>query len=64
MKKGFRIFLLLVVAFAIYGGVVSGQWLFPAWMMVFCFICYLLTYDLISKTLAALTDLLGMGGNK
>jgi hypothetical protein len=57
MKNGFRFLLLLIVAFAIYGGFVSGEWFFPNWMMVICFICFICTFKKVSSTVNSLSDL-------
>ncbi|MBA6251962.1 hypothetical protein [Colwellia sp. MB3u-55] len=41
MKKVFRYLLLLLVAFAIYAGLTSQVWSYPAGIIAFSFLCFL-----------------------
>jgi uncharacterized membrane protein AbrB (regulator of aidB expression) len=45
MKKVFRFFLLLFVAFALYAGFSSQEWSYPAGIIAFCFLCFLGTLN-------------------
>ncbi len=63
MKKGFRYFLLLPLAIALYGGFKTGEWFFPLWIMVFCLICFLCTLKRFSSAVNSISDLVGGGNN-
>jgi len=43
MKNGFRILLLVIVMFALYGGLTTQVWSYPIGIIALCFLCFLAT---------------------
>ncbi|PAJ75343.1 hypothetical protein CJF42_05735 [Pseudoalteromonas sp. NBT06-2] len=63
MKNGFRILLLIIVMFALYGGFTTQIWSYPIGIMALCFLCFLGTLKKTGKTNISTTSQASKNGD-
>lgn len=57
MLKLFKLLLLAIMLFAIYGGIATNEWYYPAWMITLSGLFYLCTFKRVRQIVDAISDL-------
>lgn len=63
MKNGFRILLLVIVMFALYGGLTTQIWLYPIGIIALCILCFLATLKKTGKANTSTTSRTSKNGD-